>query len=488
MKIEKSSGLRGNIEVPGDKSISHRAVLIGSIAEGDTRISHFLPGADCLATIDCMRRLGVSIEVKKSQGDGGNGFSSTVIVHGAGKVNHRDGGDGPDDSEKDGGDGPSGLKPPTDILDAKNSGTTMRLLSGILAGQDFASGITGDDSLKRRPMKRIIEPLEKMGAKIVSADGNRAPLTIRGGHLKGIAYQSPVASAQVKSCILFAGLYADGMTCVVEPAMSRNHTELMLSRFGADIAYDLFDPAKLDMKGMDGVPIVPGVVLRPGQPLKGQDIVVPGDISSAAYFLAAGLLVPDSEITLKNVGINPTRDGILRVIAGMGGYVEISNQHEEGNELVADLVVSSSPLRGVEIGGGIIPTLIDEIPMIAVMAAFAEGDTIISDAGELRVKETDRLTAIAEDLRLIGTEVETTDDGMIIHGKGNTFIGGQADADGSTAHMDSLHGAVIDPKGDHRMAMAFTVAGLVTGGMEIKGAECVDVSYPGFFEDIKKLK
>lgn len=446
MKIEKASGLKGIIEVPGDKSISHRAVMIGSIAEGDTAVHHFLPGADCLATIECMKSMGVSIE---------NSGRGELLIHGAGR---------------------SGLRMPADQLNAENSGTTMRLLSGILAGQEFTSRITGDASLKRRPMKRIIEPLEKMGATVLSDEENGcAPLTIRGGHLKGIAYQSPVASAQVKSCVLFAGLYADGMTCVVEPAMSRNHTELMLSRFGADIAYDLFDPAKLDMKGMDGVPIVPGVVLRPGQLLKGQTITIPGDISSAAYFLAAGLLVPGSEILLKNVGINPTRDGILRVIAGMGGYVEISNQHEEGNELAADLLVSFSELSGAEIGGGLIPTLIDEIPMIAVMAAFANGDTVIRDAAELRVKETDRIQAITEDLTLMGADIEATEDGMIIHGSGNR--------DGSP-----LHGAVIDPKGDHRMAMAFAVAGLITGDMEIKDADCVGVSYPDFFRDLESLK
>ena len=490
MKIEKSRGLHGTIAVPGDKSISHRAVLIGSIAEGDTEITHFLPGADCLATIDCMRSLGVAIEEKNHENRSG-GFS--LIVHGQGLHGLR--------KKSDSGTGSSPL------LDAKNSGTTTRLLSGILAGQEFTSTITGDDSLRRRPMKRIIEPLTKMGARITSENNDGcAPLTIQGGHLNGISWQSPVASAQVKSCILFAGLYADGMTCVVEPAMSRNHTELMLSRFGADIAYDLFDPVKLDMKGMDGVPIVPGVVLRPGQTLKGRKISVPGDISSAAYFLAAGLLVPDSEITLTDVGINPTRDGILRVIAGMGGYVEIANQHEEGNELTADLCVSTSSLHGVEIGGGIIPTLIDEIPVIAVLAAFAEGDTVIRDAAELRVKETDRLAAIAEDLRLIGTDVETTDDGMVIHGKGNpgiagygtgnpgsirhgtsTCASGGCESGSRTAVSDSLHGAVIDPKGDHRMAMAFTIAGLVTGDMEIRNAECVSVSYPGFFEDLKAL-
>lgn len=495
MKIEKSNGLQGTILVPGDKSISHRAVMIGSIAEGDTEITDFLMGRDCLSTIACMRAMGVKIDIagadrlispagcqnqvcagsegereSTASADTSETGSEIISLEGESETENKI---SPDITLVVHGVGLHGLKDPGRLLDAGNSGTTMRLLSGILAGQKFSSEITGDSSLSTRPMRRITEPLNQMGAKVSSVGRyDCAPLTISGGQLKGIAYHTPVASAQVKSCILFAGLYADGMTCVIEPSMSRNHTELMLNRFGADISYDLFDPVKLNMKGIDGVPIVPGVVLRPGQKLTGQKITVPGDISSAAYLIAAALLVKDSCVTLPNVGINPTRDGFLRVVAGMGGIVEVNNQKEEGNELMADLTVYSSSLTGVEIGGGIIPTLIDEIPMIAVMAAFAKGDTVIKDAQELRAKESDRIVMITESLKLMGASYEATDDGMIIHGDGG----------------QNLHGAVFDPKGDHRMAMACSVAGLMLGNTEIKGADCADVSYPGFYEDLKKLQ
>ena len=422
MEIKKLTNLHGEITVPGDKSISHRAVMFGSLAKGTTRIIHFLEGADCLSTISCFRKMGIDIENNNGE----------ILVHGKGL---------------------RGLSSPTDILDVGNSGTTTRLISGILAGQNFVSELTGDDSIQSRPMKRIMTPLLSMGADITSIKGNNCvPLRIAGHPLKAIHYDAPVASAQVKSCVLLAGMYSDGVTSVTEPVLSRNHTEIMLNYFGAQVT-------------SEGT--TASIVPEPS--LHAREITVPGDISSAAYFIAAGLLVPGSEILLKNVGINPTRDGLLRVCKDMGADITMLNVNMDG-EPTADLLVRTSSLHGTTVGGEIIPTLIDEIPMIAVMAAFAEGTTIIKDAKELKVKESDRILVMAENLSRMGADITPTDDGMIIHGG------------------KPLHGAVIDSYLDHRVAMSFAIAGLLCDGpLSIKGGDCVKISYPEFYEDLYRL-
>ena len=375
MELAKITGLRGEVNIPGDKSISHRCIMFGSIASGTTEISNFLQGADCLATINCFRKMGIEIENQPEK----------IIVHGKGL---------------------HGLTAPTEILDVGNSGTTTRLISGILVGQPFESKLSGDNSLNSRPMKRIMEPLTRMGGHISSILRNGcAPLYIAPGKLHGIHYDSPVASAQVKSSILLAGLYADGETSVTEPSLSRNHTELMLKEFGADIRsqYDL-NTSKAT------------AFIRPCSELYGQKIMVPGDISSAAYFIAAGLLVPDSEILIKNTGINATRAGILKVCEDMGANITLLNERTEGGEAIADILVRTSKLHGTTISGDIIPTLIDEIPIIAIMAAAAEGTTIIKDAAELKVKETNRIETVVDNLKAMGCDIIATDDGMIIHG------------------------------------------------------------------------
>lgn len=423
MKFNQIHRLRGEVTVPGDKSISHRSVMFGSLAKGTTRITGFLQGADCLSTISCFQKMGVSIE----------NLGGTVLVHG---------------------NGLHGLKAPDQVLDCGNSGTTTRLISGILSAQDFSVTLTGDASIQKRPMKRIMEPLSQMGADITSINGNGcAPLAIHGKSLHGIHYQSPVASAQVKSSILLAGLYADGETSVTEPSLSRNHTELMLKEFGADVR-------------TEGTT----AIIRPANELFSQEIFVPGDISSAAFFLAAGLMIPNSEILIRNVGINPTRDGMIRVCQAMGGDLTLTPVQKSG-EPVADILVRSGSLHGIDIHGDIIPTLIDELPMIAAMACFAKGDTIIRDAAELKVKESNRIAVMTENLQRMGADVEETEDGMIIHGG------------------KPLHGAVIDSHLDHRIAMTFAItAGLAEGETEILGAECVNISYPGFYQDLKKLQ
>lgn len=424
MKFSKCNGLRGEVTIPGDKSVSHRSVMFGSIAKGTTEIHNFLQGADCLSTISCFRSMGVDIE--------NNG--SAVIVHG---------------------NGLRGLKKPEHTLDCGNSGTTTRLISGILSAQDFTVTLTGDASIQKRPMKRIITPLSQMGANIRSIrDNGCAPLEITGSPLHGIHYQSPVASAQVKSAVLLAGLYADGETRVTEPYVSRNHSELMLSHFGADVHTE--DTT---------------AIIRPANELFGQKILVPGDISSAAFFLAAGLMVPHSEILIRNVGINPTRDGILHVCRDMGADLTLMNVKDDAGEPTADLLVRSSRLHGTVIGGAIIPTLIDELPMIAALACFAEGETVIKDASELKVKESNRIDVMVRNLTTMGADVEETEDGMIIRGG------------------KPLHGAVIDSKLDHRIAMTFAVTGCCADGeTEILGAECVNISYPGFYGDLERLK
>ena len=435
MEIHTSHGLHGEIEIPGDKSISHRSVMFGALAKGTTEITHFLQGADCLSTIGCFRAMGIEIENTPEK----------ILVHGRGL---------------------HGLTAPAGTLDVGNSGTTTRLISGILSGQPFATTLSGDASLNSRPMKRIMEPLSLMGADIQSQNGNGcAPLQINhhlnpGSHpeLKHIHYRSRVASAQVKSAVLLAGLYADGVTEVTEPTLSRNHTELMLNGFGANVITINHDDGSATAS------------IQPCEELFARQIQVPGDISSAAYLIAAGLLVPNSELLIRNVGINPTRAGLLEVCRAMGADITYVNQTSASGEPTADLLVRSSSLHGTTVEGAIIPTLIDEIPMIAVMAAFAEGTTVIKDAAELKVKETDRIKTTTEALLAMGADVVPTEDGMIIHG-GNP-----------------LHGTDINSYLDHRIAMAFSIAGLAAAGTTtIQDSRCVDVSYPEFYESLGAL-
>lgn len=435
MEIHTSHGLHGEIEIPGDKSISHRSVMFGALAKGTTEITHFLQGADCLSTIGCFRAMGIEIENTPEK----------ILVHGRGL---------------------HGLTAPAGTLDVGNSGTTTRLISGILSGQPFATTLSGDASLNSRPMKRIMEPLSLMGADIQSQNGNGcAPLQINhhlnpGSHpeLKHIHYRSRVASAQVKSAVLLAGLYADGVTEVTEPTLSRNHTELMLNGFGANVITINHDDGSATAS------------IQPCEELFARQIQVPGDISSAAYFIAAGLLVPNSELLIRNVGINPTRAGLLEVCRAMGADITYVNQTSASGEPTADLLVRYSSLHGTTVEGAIIPTLIDEIPMIAVMAAFAEGTTVIKDAAELKVKETDRIKTTTEALLAMGADVVPTEDGMIIHG-GNP-----------------LHGTDINSYLDHRIAMAFSIAGLAAAGTTtIQDSRCVDVSYPEFYESLGAL-
>lgn len=424
MIFKKTKHLKGEITVPGDKSISHRSIMLGSIASGITEVHGFLNGADCISSMNCFRQMGVDIDY-----DG-----SIVTIHG---------------------NGLHGLKAPADTLDVGNSGTTTRLMSGILAAQNFSSRVIGDDSICRRPMKRIITPLAMMGADITSERGNDcAPLIINGRKLKGIHYDSPVASAQVKSCVLLAGLYADGETSVTEPYVSRNHTELMLNAFGGSCT-TLGTTATVTSDPV----------------LTGQKIVVPGDISSAAYFLVAGLIAENSEITIKNVGINPTRDGIIDVIKMMGGDITFANVNADSGEPTADITVKTSSLKGCVIEGDIIPKLIDEIPVIAILACFAKGETVIKDAAELKVKESNRIDVMVNNLSAMGADITGTDDGMIIRGG------------------KPLHSAVIHSKKDHRIAMSFAVAAMCAEGeTEILDADCVNISYPDFYRDLENLQ
>ncbi len=418
--------LKGTLKIPGDKSISHRAIMFSALATGKSRIIGLLNSADCMSTADCFRKMGVTIEGSSDK---------EIIVKGLGL---------------------HGLKAPAESLNAGNSGTTTRLISGILAAQPFHTMLTGDASIQKRPMKRIIEPLTQMGAHIISIKENGcAPLSIEGKQLSGITYHSPVASAQVKSCILLAGLYAKGQTIVSEPAISRDHTERMLNACGAPILTD--ERAK-------------SVCVSTCDRLNPLDVTVPGDISSAAYFIAAATLIEGSEVCLTNVGINPTRDGILRVAEAMGADIEKINERTVSGEPVADLVIRSAPLTGTEIGGDLIPTLIDELPMIAVMAAFAKGTTTIRDAAELRVKESDRIKAIAEGLTAMGTAVTELPDGLVIEGGAR------------------LRAAKIKTHLDHRIAMSFAIAQTAIGEeIDLDDRDCVRISYPGFFTDLASL-
>lgn len=424
LTINQIKQLKGETAVPGDKSISHRAVMLGALARGTTRVENFLTGEDCLSTVRCFRALGVPVEGPDN---------GCLTIQGVGL---------------------NGLQEPVTILDAGNSGTTTRLMLGILAGQSFCSIITGDASLSRRPMARVTTPLAGMGAQFIGRDNNNLlPLAIRGGQLKPLNYQSPVASAQVKSAILLAGLFAQGETSVTEPTISRDHTERMLKSFGADIKQE---GTTVTIKG------------RPE--LKGRQVVVPGDISSAAFLMVAAAILPGSEVTIRGVGVNPTRDGLLEVLKNMGGQVELLNLRDQCGEPVADIRVKGSDLQGTEISGNLIPRLIDEIPIIAVAAACARGTTVIRDAAELKVKESNRLATVAGELTKLGAAVEELPDGLIIKGG------------------KPLTGAVVDSHGDHRIAMAMAVAGLAARGRTvIKEAQCIPVSFPGFADALKSL-
>lgn len=419
MVIQKIKKAAGQIKVPGDKSISHRAVMLGSLANGVTEISGFLKGADCLSTIDCFRKMGIDIDI--------NG--ENVTVHG---------------------NGLRGLKKPDEMLYTGNSGTTTRLLCGILAGQNFDTSITGDASIQKRPMGRVVKPLSMMGAKI---ENEYCPLYITGTKLHGIDYKMPVASAQVKTAIILAGLYADGETVIHEIEKSRDHTELMLSAMGADLTVDNLD-----------------ITVKPTNDLTAVNVDVPGDISSAAFFLVLGAIMPNSQITVTNVGINPTRTGIIDVLKDMGANITLENVHTSAGETVADITVRSSSLKGTTVGGDIIPRLIDELPIIAVAAVFADGQTVIKDAQELKVKETNRIRAVVDEFNKCGIDITETDDGMIINGG------------------KSIHGADFKTYGDHRMAMSLTVlAQLADGESTLDDSDCACVSYPTFFDDFYKL-
>lgn len=419
MVIQKIKKAVGQIKVPGDKSISHRAVMLGSLANGVTEISGFLKGADCLSTIDCFRKMGIDIDI--------NG--ENVTVHG---------------------NGLRGLKKPDEMLYTGNSGTTTRLLCGILAGQNFDTSITGDASIQKRPMGRVVQPLSMMGAKI---ENEYCPLYITGTKLHGIDYKMPVASAQVKTAIILAGLYADGETVIHEIEKSRDHTELMLSAMGADLTVDNLD-----------------ITVKPTNDLTAFNVDVPGDISSAAFFLVLGAIMPNSQITVTNVGINPTRTGIIDVLKDMGADITLENVHTSAGETVADITVRSSSLKGTTVGGDIIPRLIDELPIIAVAAVFANGQTVIKDAQELKVKETNRIRAVVDEFNKCGIDITETDDGMIINGG------------------KSIHGADFKTYDDHRMAMSLTVlAQLADGESTLDDSDCACVSYPTFFDDFYKL-
>lgn len=425
MKIElmKSGALRGEVVPPPDKSISHRAILIASIAEGKSAIKNILRAGDTLSTIGAMRALGVEIE------DAG----AEVVVNGKGLF---------------------GLKEPSDVIDCGNSGTTMRLLAGILSGNPFLSVLTGDESLRRRPMGRVIVPLTQMGATIMAREKNRfPPISIRGGDLKGIRYEMPVASAQVKTCLLLAGLYAEGVTEVVEPGKARDHTERMLPIFGVEV----------EVGGA-------GIRLSGGAKPRAAGVEVPGDFSSAAFFIGVALMVKGSEILIRNVGLNPLRTGLLGVFRRMGADLKVENEREVSGEPVGDIVCRSSALIGIDVSGDEIPSMIDEFPVLCAVAAGAKGTTTIRGAGELRVKESDRIMAMAEGLRAMGVAVEEHPDGLSITG------------------TDKLRGANVQSMRDHRIAMALSVAALnAEGRTTIEGAEAADISFPGFYDILKGL-
>ena len=423
--ITRPATLAGELAVPGDKSISHRALILNAMAHGSARVTGLSNGEDVMSTLACLRGMGVEITAGSNPGE-------YAIA----------------------GKGPK-LEEPFDILDAGNSGTSMRLLAGLLAAQPFLSVLTGDASLRSRPMRRIVDPLQRMGAQVLGRqDGALAPLVIRGGSLRGIEYDLPVASAQVKSCILLAGLTADGETVIHQPALSRDHTERMVTAMGATVEAD----------GLD-------LSLRPGL-LRAVDIAVPGDISSAAFWIVAGLCHPNSRVLVRGVGLNPSRTGIIDALLtmGAGDSLQLLDERTEGGEPVADVLVTSGELRGTEIGGDMIPRILDEVPILAAAACFARGETVIRDAAELRVKESDRIATTVQELGRLGASIEALDDGMVIRGTGR------------------LNGAACQSHGDHRLAMAMAVCGLLADGeTEVHGAADASVSYPGFWGDLDSL-
>ena len=423
MKINRVSNLNGTITVPADKSITHRAIMLSSIAAGKSYVKNYLKSDDCLMTMNAFKQMGVNIEQKEN----------SLIINGVG-IN--------------------GLKNPVKEIYAGNSGTTTRLLSGVLAGQNFSSTITGDASLSKRPMKRVIEPLSLMGVNIKAKENNFLPMTILSNEkLNAINYKSPVASAQVKSCILFAGLYADGITTVTEPIKSRDHSERMFKTFGADISVDNLT-----------------VSIKHCNKLYTQEINVPCDISSAAFFIVAGLIVPNSNIKILNVNINKTRDGILTVLKNMGADIVLDNVRDVSGEPVADIEIKSSKLISTSFGKEIVPSLIDEIPIIVLAATQAEGKTVISGAKELKVKESDRIHSVASQLNKMGADVQETDDGFIINGP------------------TKLKGATVESFDDHRIAMMLSIAGLIAEGeTEILNSDCVKISFANFYEVLKKV-
>ncbi len=429
LQLNGGGCLRGSVRVPGDKSISHRALLFGAIAEGETRIEGLLPAEDPLSTATCLRAMGVGVSAISAD--------APVLVQGVGL---------------------DGFQEPADVLDCGNSGTTMRLMLGLLAGRSGRHFVlSGDGSLRGRPMRRVGAPLAQMGALIHGRrDGNFAPLAVLGQSLRGTTIHTPVASAQVKSAILLAGLTADGPTTVIEPAQSRDHSERMLRAFGA----------RLEVGGAGSTE----VIVTPGSSLRGQNVVVPGDISSAAFWLVAAAITPGAELTVENVGLNPSRTGILDVLAQMGAHVEVLHARDVAGEPVGDLRVSHGPLQPFEIGGELIPRLVDEIPVLAVAACCAEGVSRIREAGELRVKETDRLAVMARQLGAMGARIEEFDDGMTITG------------------VTELHGATVDSETDHRVAMSLAVAaGIAAGSTTLQRPEAAAVSYPGFWDELKRL-
>lgn len=424
--VQPTTRLRGEISVPGDKSISHRSIMFASLAEGKSRVTGLLRGEDCLSTLKAFQQLGVEVDDKADD---------ELIIHGRGL---------------------HGLQESADVIDCGNSGTTMRLMSGILAGQPFFSVLTGDKYLRKRPMKRVIDPLSTMNAQILGREGGtKAPLAINGGNLKATEYHSPIASAQVKSAMLLAGMQTEGTTTVYEPHLSRDHSERMLRSFGVDLV------------SFDGGARVAGPVS-----LNAQDVAVPGDISSAAFFLVAGLIVPDSELLIENVGVNPTRSGIIDILQMMGGSIELMNQREVSGEPVADLLVKTSDLHGIDIAGELIPRAIDEFPVVSVAAAFADGVTTIREAKELRVKETDRIAAMCDTLSTLGASIEALEDGMRIEGK-DSLTGGQT----------------VSSYGDHRIAMSLAIAALrAESEVQINDTACTETSFPGFWQLLSQIQ
>jgi 3-phosphoshikimate 1-carboxyvinyltransferase len=424
LTVQPGIPLRGHVHVPGDKSISHRALLLGAIAQGTSRVEGFLPSADCQATLRVVRALGIKVEQRSP---------TTLLIHGQGL---------------------QGLQEPDDVLDCARSGTTMRLLAGILAGQPFTSMLSGDAQLRRRPMGRIVEPLRRMGATVLArAGGRQPPLAIQGGGLHGIEYELPVASAQLKSALLLAGLYAEGSTTLREPGPARDHTERMLKAMDGQLE-----------RGDRGLRI------EPWQELRAIELAVPGDFSSAAFLIVAATVVKESEITIEGVGINPTRTGLLDVLQAMGANVTLRNEHTASGEPVADLTIRTTELHGIEVGGTMVVRAIDELPVLAIAATQAHGETVLRDAAELRVKETDRIATTVQELSRLGAAITPCPDGFVVRGP------------------KTLHGTAVDSHGDHRLAMALAVAGLIaTGETRIDNADCIADSFPGFAGTLQRL-